>query len=260
MESAIKSALVTGASSGIGAALALQLAEGGTNVGLVGRRREKLQVVLEACQKTAPDSQLWVADLADLERAEEIVHEAWDAFGGLDLLVNNAAIPSRRKFTELSREEVDLVMRIDFTSPVRMGMAVLPRMLERKSGVIVNVSSLGGRLGIPREAAYCAAKFALCGWSEVQYMELIGTGVEIKLIIPGPIDTDIWDRPEADPPHYKGPLVPASDCAKGIIEAIRGSGFEYYVPDMKAVATAKTQNADGFLAGAAAALAGENDS
>ena len=260
METRNNATLVTGASSGIGAALAVLLAKGGTSVGLVGRRSEKLRSVLEACQKHSPASRMWVADLADLDRAEEIVDEAWEAFDGLDVLVNNAAIPSRRKLMELTREEIDEVMQIDFTSPMRMGMAVLPRMLDRDSGVIVNVSSLGGRLGISREAAYCAAKFALSGWSEVMYMELLATGVEVKLIIPGPFDTDIWNRPETDPPHYKGPLIDPGECAVGIIEAIQSDAFEHYIPDMKAVAVAKTKDADAFLKASAAAMTGESES
>ncbi len=243
--------LLSGASSGIGAALAVQLAKKGATLGLVARRRDRLNEVLEEIRPIAPNSRMWVADLADLDRAEAIVHEAEAAFGQLDGLINNAAIPSRRRFTALTREELDDVMGVNFSSPVRMGMAALPSMLERKSGLILNVSSMGGRLGIAREAAYCASKFALCGWSEVMYMELLDTGVEVKLILPGPIDTEIWTRPEADPPHFKGPLIPAADCAKGITEAIEANGFEYYVPDMKAVAVAKTENADAFLRGAA---------
>lgn len=243
--------LLTGASSGIGAALARQLAKQGATLGLVARREDRLNAVLEEIRPHAPGSRVWVADLGDLDRAEAVVHEAEAAFGQLDGLINNAAIPSRRKFTALTREELDDVMRIDFTSPVRMGMAAMPAMLARRSGLILNVSSMGGRLGIPSEAAYCSAKFALCGWSEVMYMELLESGVEVKLILPGPIDTEIWSHPEADPPHFKGPLIPADDCAAGIAAAIEAEGFEYYVPDMKAIAVSKTKGVDAFLRGSA---------
>jgi short-subunit dehydrogenase len=243
--------LLTGASSGIGAALARALAAKGATLGLVARREDRLNEVLAEIHPQSPDSRVWVADLADLERAEAIVHEAEAAFGRLDGLINNAAIPSRRRITSLSREELDHVMQVDFTSPVRMGMAALPGMLDRTSGLILNVSSMGGRLGIAREAAYCSAKFALCGWTEVMYMELLESGVEVKLVLPGPIDTEIWTHPDADPPHFKGPLIPAQDCANGIVDAIEAEGFEYYVPDMRAIAVAKTQGADAFLQGAA---------
>lgn len=243
--------LVTGASSGIGAALARRLAARGATVGIVARRRERLEQVLADCRRRAPGSRLWVADLGDLERAERVVAEAWEALGPLDALVNNAAIPNRTHISKMTPEALEEVMRINFTSPVRMGMAALRRMLARGSGVIANVSSLGGRLGIDCEAAYCAAKFALCGWSESMAIDLMDSPVKVKLIIPGPIDTEIWHKEGQEPAAYDGPLIPAEDCADGIIAALEGEGFEYYVPDMKEVAVGKTQNTEAFLRGAA---------
>jgi short-subunit dehydrogenase len=183
--------LVTGASSGIGAALAPLLASKGATVGIVARRKEKLEAVLEQCREHAPDSALWAADLSDLDTAERVANEAWDALDGVDCLVNNAAIPKRTPVQRLTREEVDDVMRINFTSPIRMTLALLPRWLERDKGCVVNVSSMGGRLGIAHEAAYCASKFALCGWSESMAIDLHETGVEVKLALPGPIETEI---------------------------------------------------------------------
>jgi short-subunit dehydrogenase len=241
--------LVTGASSGIGAALAPLLAERGATVGIVGRREDKLAEVLERCRAHAPESRLWVLDLADTEAAEALALEAWDAFGHLDVLVNNAAVPKRRAVTKLSLEEVRHTMAVNFESPVRMGQAVLPRMLERGSGSIVNVSSFGGRAGILHEAAYCASKFALCGWSESMALDLWGTGVDVRLILPGAIDTDIWDRPDNDEAPYKGPFEPPETVAEGIVAAIEGDGFEHYLPDMKAIAEMKTSDIDGFMAG-----------
>jgi len=247
--------LVTGASSGIGAELAPQLAEAGATVGIVARRADRLAQVLDRCRVHAPESRMWTADLGDLERAEQIALEAWDAFGHLDCLVNNAAIPKRTPLTRLTPADVAYVMDVDFHSPVRMGLAVLPRMLERGSGEIVNVSSLGGRLGIVHEAAYCAAKFALCGWSEVMAIDLHDTDVTVKLVLPGPIATEIWDLPDNDPPLYDGPLVPAADCARDIVRAIAGDGFEHYAPaavpggfDQREIVIGKTRDPDAFLA------------
>jgi short-subunit dehydrogenase len=141
-----------------------------------------------------------------------------------------------------------------------MGMAVLPRMLERGSGLIVNVSSMGGRIGIAHEAAYCASKFALCGWTEGMRIDLEGTGVRIKLVLPGPIDTEIWQlQPGELPGMYEGPFVSAADCAADIVVAMEDDkGFEYYTPDevpggwaQRDLVVGKTQNADQFLAGMA---------
>jgi len=226
------SILLTGASSGIGAALAPMLAERGATVGLVARRRERLEEVLSSCRRHAPKSRLWVADLADIAWAEAVAHEAWDAFGGLDALVNNAAMGKRKRVSDLTPAEIDRVMTLNFTSPMRMGLAVLRGMLARGSGLIVNVGSVGGRFGIPHEAAYCAAKFALSGWSEVMEIDLAGTGVHVKLVLPGPIATEIWGTPEGDiPPLYQGPFVSAEDCAAGVVAALESDGFEHYVPE-----------------------------
>jgi len=243
--------LVTGASSGIGAALALQLAEQGATVGLVARRADRLAEVLEATQRHSPDSRRWVADLGDTELAERVALEAWEAFGHLDCLVNNAGVPMRRTTAELDYETLEWVMRVNFLAPARMMMAVLPGMLERGEGLIVNVSSVAGRLGNPNEAAYSASKFALCGWSEATAVDLWDTGVKIRLVNPGPIDTEIWDLPNNDDPLYDGPKISAEEMAQGIIAAMEGDQFEHYVPDMKSFVEAKTADPDPFLAGMA---------
>ena len=99
--------LVTGASSGIGAALAPILAERGATVGIVARRADRLEEVLEQCRGHAPESQMWAADLGDLDARRAVALEAWDAFGGLDALVNNAAIPKRTPVTDLTPADVD---------------------------------------------------------------------------------------------------------------------------------------------------------
>jgi short-subunit dehydrogenase len=247
-----KRVLITGASSGLGAALARQLAGQEAVVGLIARRRDRLAEVLADCQRTSPGSAMWAADLADTSAAGELALRAWDVLGGIDVLVNNAAIPKRRPVTELDPVEVEAVMRVNFFAAMRLTLALLPRMLARGSGMIVNVSSVGGRLGIIHETAYCASKFALCGWSEAMAVDLHGTGVSVKLIEPGPVDTEIWDQPGSEEPLYQGPKVAADVVAEGIIAAMGSDRFEHYVPDMKAVVDVKNADIDKFIAGVAA--------
>jgi short-subunit dehydrogenase len=249
--------LVTGASSGIGAATARLMARSGATVGLIARRSDLLASVLADCQKDSPESRMWVADLGDVEAAERLVDEAWEAFGGLEVLVNNAAVPKRRAVTALTPEEVEQTMRVNFLSPARMTLRVLPRMLEGRGGVIVNVASMGGRLAVPHEAAYCASKFALTGWSEVMAVDLHGTNVAVRLIQPGPIDTDIWGRPGEDEPMFDIPKVPPDVVADGIVAAIEGDRFEHYLPDMKAVVTGKDADIDAYISGIASAIPAE---
>src|SRR6185437_14081917 len=105
--------------------------------------------------------------------------------------VNNAAVPKRRAITALDPAQVEAVMAVNFFAPMRLTLAVLPRMLERGEGVIVNVSSVGGRLGIIHESAQCARHFAMCGWSESVTVYLHDTGVSVKFFHPDPVDTEI---------------------------------------------------------------------
>ena len=248
--------LVTGASSGIGAALAPMLAARGATVGIVARREDRLEEVLARVRaSTRRGSRLWAADLGDLDAAERVAREAWDAFGGLDCLVNNAAIPKRtpvhaphaRGGRHRDARQLPLAGAHD--------VGAAPPMLERDSGCVVNVSTMGGRIGIAHEAAYCASKFALCGWSESMAIDLHDTGVEVKLVLPGPIETEIWDLPDNDPALYEGPFVPADECAASIVDAIESDGFEYYVPPefpgglgkQHDMVIGKTTNPDAFI-------------
>jgi short-subunit dehydrogenase len=247
-----KRVLITGASSGIGAALARRLAGQGAVVGLIARRRDRLADVLADCRHRSPASAMWVADLADSDAIGPLAARIWDEFDGIDVLVNNAAIPKRRFVANLDPADAEAVMRVNFFAPMRLTLAVLPQMLARGAGTVVNVSSIGGRLGIIHEAAYSASKFALCGWSEAMAVDLHGTGVSVKLIEPGPVDTEIWDRPDNEDPIYEGPKVAPEEVADGIIAALGGEDFEYYVPDLKAVVDVKNDDVDAYIRGAAA--------
>jgi short-subunit dehydrogenase len=252
-------AMVTGASSGIGAATARALAAQGTTVALVARRADRLDAVVADCTGPAPRSRRWVADLSDPDVAAAVALDVWDTFGHVDVVVNNAGVPMRRPVTRLTMADVERAMRINYLSPVAITLAVLPRMLERGAGTIVNVSSVGGRLGITTESAYSASKFALAGWTEAAAIDLDGTGVRLRLVLPGPIDTEIWDQPDNDAPVYTGPLAPPEEVADGIVAAIDSDRFEHYVPDLKAVVEMKTADVDAFFAGMKAMAAGAPD-
>jgi short-subunit dehydrogenase len=234
------------------------LVDRGAALTLWGRDRAKLESVAARCAASAAETvRTRVVDLADPAAAERAAREDDAEVGGVDVLINNAGAPMRRRVQQLAVEELQRTMTTNFESPARMTMAVLAGMLERDRGVIVNVSSFGGRAGIPAEAAYCASKFALCGWSESLAMDLWHTGVSVRLVVPGAVDTDIWDRPGNDAAHFSGDLEPPETVAAGIIEAITGSDetarrFEHYLPDLRAVAEFKTSSIDDYLAGAVA--------
>jgi short-subunit dehydrogenase len=244
-----RTVLLTGASSGIGAALAFELASRGDRLALVARREDRLDAVLRECRATSPKSERWVADLSDPAGAADLAIEIWDAFDGIDVVINNAGAPMRRHATQLTMAEVERTMTLNYFSPVAITLALLPRMLARRSGMFVNVSSLGGRLGITAEAAYSGSKFALAGWSESLALDLDNSGVTVKLVLPGAVETEVWDQPDNDAPLYDGPKVPAAEVATGIADALETDAFEHYLPDMKAVIEMKTADIDAFMIG-----------
>ena len=241
--------LLTGASSGIGAATAPVLAARGAVVAVTGRRAERLDELVAILPGSGH-----AAIPADLEvdgAADEVVAEATSAIGDLDVVIHNAAMPKRRSIKAMTLAELDQVMGLNFRVPVQMTLATLPGMLDRGRGCHVYVSSLGGRLGIASEAAYCASKFALAGFAEATAIDLWDDPVDVRLVLPGAIDTEIWHRPDSDPPHYDGPLEPPETVAGAIADAIEGDAFEVYSPDMRAIVEFKTSDADTFLSGVA---------
>lgn len=247
------SVLITGASSGIGAALARALDGSGPRLGLVGRHQGRLDEVAACCTQSTVHS--WSLDLGDLHQVDRLADEAWDELGTIDVVVNNAAMPKRRHVLALTDDEIEEVMRVNFLSPVRLARRLIPRMIEHGRGLVINVSSLGGRLGILNETAYSASKFALTGWTEAAALDLWHQPVDVRLITPGAIDTAIWQRPDNDAPHFVGEMASPESVAHDIIAAIENDGpFETYTPDLSGVVQFKFDDIEAFQAGTIEAL------
>jgi NAD(P)-dependent dehydrogenase (short-subunit alcohol dehydrogenase family) len=248
-----RKALITGASSGIGADLARGFAAAGATVGICARREDRLADVLAACRADAPDSRMWVVDLSRLDEVADFALRADGELDGIDILVNNAGIPKRRHVNHLSIDEVDSVMAINYLSPVRLTLALLPRLVARGGGDIVNVSSVAARLGPPREAAYSASKAALTGFSESMAIDLWGTGVKLHVVNPGIIDTELFHLPDNEESLADLDALPASEVTDAVIEALRTGAFEIYVPGWFAdIVAGKFQDTGAFLEGSAA--------
>lgn len=214
-------ALVTGASSGIGEAVAVALAKLGAHVVLAARRVERLEDLARRIEASGGSAEPQALDVADRHACEALVASIAETHGQLDIVVNNAGIPLRRHASELTVEEIERAMTVNFLGSVWVAMAALPGMLERGVGSIVNVTSLAGHLPNPNEAAYGASKAALSQWTQTMSVDLAGTGVLVAEVAPGPIETEIWDQDGNDDPLFEGRKFPASMVADDIIEVIR---------------------------------------
>lgn len=243
--------LITGSSSGIGAALAVELARGGAFVGLAARRGDRLEQVLGDVRDVGGDGCWWTLDLADLDRVAPFAERAWDEMGPIDVLVNNAGAPRRRSMKRLTPEELDETMAVNFTGSARLTMALLPYMLERDSGAIVNVSSMGTQSMAFRTGAYGAAKAALNLFTEGLYFDLAGTGVQAHLFTPGATATEFsTPKPGNDDPFPQPPdaFMDPVDVAKALIAKLGNDDFEgFAAPALKETAQAKRADPNGYL-------------
>jgi len=226
-----KRVLVTGSSSGIGAALAVGLAERGAVVGICGRRADRLADVLAACRSHSPESRSWTVDLADLTGIDAFAASVTAGLGGVDVLINNAGIPKRRWAWELTGDVVDEVMAINYSSPVRLTLSLLPQIVERR-GAIVNVSSVAARLSPPAEACYAASKAAITAFSEGLRVDLAvgGADVGVHVLNPGVVDTELFGLPDNDASLADVEAVPVTDVIAPVLELLASGRFEAYVP------------------------------
>lgn len=179
---------ITGASDGIGAALARVLAARGARLILTARRQDKLKEVAASCG----DAQVHVlaADLLEAD-ADELAGQARAVFGHLDVLVANAGQSQRGTAMQTEMPVVRRLMELNFFVPVALTRAVLPDMVDRGRGRVMVTSSLAGHIGTPRRSTYTASKHAVEGWYESLRAELDGTGVGVSVVAPGYIQTDI---------------------------------------------------------------------
>ncbi|MEY2424151.1 MAG: hypothetical protein QOI95_4218 [Acidimicrobiaceae bacterium] len=220
-------AIVTGASSGIGAATAVRLAERGATVVGVARREDRLTETIAVCQKHNPACITHAGDVAQRAFAGEVVADAQARFGRVDILVNNAGISPAEDPVHHAADDVEAIMGVNFFGPIYLADAVLPGMVARGRGSIVNVTSVSGYVPTPGEPAYGASKAALSRWSHGLAVELHGTGVHVGVLSPGPIDTEIWEHTGNE---YSGKLYPATVVADGVVHMIEKQLVHLTVP------------------------------
>jgi len=224
-----RSVVITGASSGIGEELALVLARAGAHLTLAARDAKALESVAAACEKAGGKAVFISADVADEEACRRIAEKAVAAHGGIDVLVNNAGISMWSRFDALENlSMIDRIMRVNYIGAVACTYYALPH-LKRSKGLIVAISSLTGKTGVPTRSAYAASKHAMQGFFESLRIELRDSGVDVLIVSPGFVATPIRSRALAadGAPHGDSPrdesrgTMSVQECVRQVVAAMR---------------------------------------
>lgn len=183
---------ITGASSGIGEATAYRFAREGAYVIVTALEADLLEGVVAKCRQLgAPDAKALPFDLSRLDELEGLAEEAWNAFGRIDVLYNNAGISQRGTTIETSMKVIHKVMDIDYFAPVILTKSILPRMVERGGGQLACTSSIAGVFGSKQRCAYCSAKGALYRFFETIGVEYYDQNIRVTVLVPGRVRTNI---------------------------------------------------------------------
>ncbi|NIL99307.1 MAG: SDR family NAD(P)-dependent oxidoreductase [Planctomycetales bacterium] len=227
-------AIVTGASSGIGRAVAGELVRQGGHCVAVARNQTKLQSLQDEI-KSAADSggslEIVPGDITAAETRQRAVQQAVRCWGGLDALVNNAGIAAFGRFADGQPERLRQIMEVNFFATVEMIREALPVLGQGHRPIIVNVASILGHRGIPRMYEYCASKFALQGLSQVLRVELKKKGIDLLVVSPGTTQTDFYDHVvhgRGDAPWSSSYRVMPEDVARATVNAMRRGRREIF--------------------------------
>ncbi|HEY0142313.1 MAG TPA: SDR family NAD(P)-dependent oxidoreductase [Thermoanaerobaculia bacterium] len=229
-----KTVVLTGASSGIGKAAAVEFARRGANLVLAARRTELLADVAGACQAIGVRATAVATDVTKPEDCRRLISEA----GAVDVLVNNAGYAIFDRIAEAKEEDLRGMMETNYFGALHCTRAVLPQMLERRAGTIVNVASIAGIMGYARMGGYCATKFALIGLTEALRDEVAGRGIRVAMVCPGTTETAFFDS--ADRKKMPGaarllPSVTAEQVARAVCNSAEDAAYRRILPLFAAV-------------------------
>jgi short-subunit dehydrogenase len=219
--------ILTGASEGIGRALALALAAGGARLALAARDRQRLESLAQECRARGGEARALPTDVTNTQDCEWLVDETVKAFGGIDVLVHNAGITMWSRFDELKDLSIfERLLEVNYLAPVRLTALALPE-LKKSRGLLVAVASLAGLTGVPERSGYAASKHAMIGFFDSLRIELAGSGVDVSVIAPDFVVSEIHKRaigPDGEPlgesPMMQSRIMTAEDCAARIVRAI----------------------------------------
>jgi short-subunit dehydrogenase len=223
MSSPSRVAIITGASSGIGAALARQLVQSGYRVGLIARRIDRLETLKNELGAQAVLAQ---ADVGIRSEIVPAIRSLAEQLGPIDLLIANAGVGRRVHLTPLNVEEIEQVIRVNLLGVIYSLEAVLPEMVQRGSGHIAAVGSVAAFKGMPAESAYCASKAGLCAFMEGLRLQLHGSGVSVTTINPGFVKSEMTAGHRFHMPF----LLETDEAARRICRALERKTKEFNFP------------------------------
>jgi short-subunit dehydrogenase len=231
-----KVAIVTGASSGIGRATALALASQGACLALASRNSEALSALAEELKLQGRQVIVIPTDVTQRKQVEALVQNVIDQWGQVDMMVSNAGEYIRAPIAELDPATIQHSLDINFFGGVYCAQAVLPHMLAQKSGHIVFVTSMDGKIGLPPDAPYVSAKFALTGFCEVLRQEVRESGIYVTNVLPGRVDTGMiedlkfaWISPKISPESVARAILNGIRKRKAIVIVPPQAKLLYYI-------------------------------
>jgi short-subunit dehydrogenase len=242
-------AVVTGASSGIGRLLALRFAREGARVALVARRANELETLAAAIRDAGGEALPLSCDVADRAAVEQTCATIRERYGAVDLLVNNAGYGHHRTFLEWDLDDMERLMRVNYFGSVYFTKLLLPAMVERGQGWIVFIASVAGKISTPEEGPYAATKFAMVGLAEALSLEVEDAGVHVLTVCPGVIRTPFFDDEALRrmPPVARKQWVEPEKLVDAIVHALAKGKRELTFPRQLAVAYVVRAIAPGFM-------------
>ncbi|MGI0046258.1 MAG: SDR family NAD(P)-dependent oxidoreductase [Nitrosotalea sp.] len=231
-----KVVVITGASSGIGKEAVLEFTKLHASIVLVARDKNKLDDITKELSKYQNQILVCACDVSQKDQVDEMSKKVIEKFGTVDILVNNAGFGIYGNLNSLKVEEIESQIETNYLGMVYCIKAFLSKMLEQKSGHIVNVASVAASFGIPGMAAYCASKFAMLGFSESLYHELKGSGVGVTVVSPIMVRTNFFNHNSfSKMPRYTTALS-ANTVAKAVVRAASSPRLEIVVPQVVRIA------------------------
>lgn len=221
--------LVTGASSGIGRALAIALARSGVDLVLLARRGDRLAEVVAEISKLGRHAEAVVGDVTDSDVRRRAVETAQEMLGGLDILVNNAGTSAHGRFADADPTRLRPIMETNFFAPVELIRGAQPLLRLGRTPIVVNIGSVLGRRACPHKSDYCASKFALAGFSESLRAEFAPLGIDVLLVSAGPTDTEFFQHlieEHGDLPWKEATPVSPERVASATVRAMKRGSHE----------------------------------